>query len=310
MKWMKRLAVFVVGLVLVLGVAGAAMYYYGVRGTPEWWQRPQVSAEEQAAAANRADRKIMETLSVVREWEAAPRAQQQPADPKDRRPPATQPASKLEVTFTEGELNAFFNKWDRLYGWTAKYKDYITDPGIVIHDGRIVIAGNSSELGTVVSIHFDPELDDEGRLNLELSKVLAGRLPIPQGFLDKYRTAGRTRLKAALPELQAKAQLRPDGSANGEALSAAMAKLFLNVLANEPGEPVLFLPLAEENRSIPVKLTDVKVADKSVTLAVTPLNRAERVALLDRIRERYEDDASQTAMGSKRAPAEAGKRGS
>ena len=308
MKWIKRLAVFVVGLVLVLGLAGAGAYYYGVRGTPEWWQRPKVSAEEQAAAANRADQKIMETLSVVREMEAAARASTQPADPSDRRPAATQTASTRRVTFSEEELNGFFNKWDRLYGWTERYKHHITDPGIVLHDGRIVVAGNSAELGTVVSIHFDPELDDRGRLNLELSKVLAGRLPIPQGFFDKYRTAARTRLKAVLPELQRDAELRADGSANSEAMNAAMAKLFLNVLANEPGEPVLFLPVGQRGRSMPVKLTEVEIEDKSLSLTVTLLDPAERVALLDRIRQRYDDQ--KTALNTGRTPTGARNRGS
>lgn len=308
MKWMKRLGVFVVALVLVLGAVALGAYYYGVRGTPEWWQRPRVSAAEQAAAASRAEQKLMETLSVVREMDAASRTPQQPADPSDRRPSARQPAKKLEVTFTEGELNGFFNKWDRLYGWTERYKDRITDPGIIIHDGRLVVAGDSAELGTVVSLHFAPNLDGKGRLHLKLSKVLAGRLPIPQGFFDQYRSAGRQRLKAALPAMQAKAQLRPDGSANSEAMIAAMAKLFLNVLANEPGEPVLFLPLAEKDRSLPVKLTDVRIKDKSLTLTVTPLNGRGRVALLAWIRERYDEE--RTAVSVTPPPAQSPNRGS
>lgn len=300
MKWVKRLVGFAVGLVVVLGLAALAMYHFGVRGTPEWWQRPQVSAAEQAAAANRADRKIMETLSVVREMDAASRAGGAGADATDKRPSATQPSKPLQVTFTEGELNGFFNKWDRLYGWTQRYKDRVSNPGIVIHDGRIVVAGDSKELGTVISVHLEPRLNDKGRLNLVLSKVLAGRLPIPQGFFDQYRTSGRQRIAEALPAWQERAQLRPDGSANGEAMTAAMGKLFLNVLANEPGEAVLFLPLAERDRSLPVKLTDVTVKDKNLTLTVMPLNREERADLLKRIREPVGDGATAAADRSKK----------
>jgi hypothetical protein len=125
-------------------------------------------------------------------------------------------------------------------------------------------------------------------LDLELDQVLAGRLPLPQTFLDRYRTSARTRLEAALPGLQHKAEFKPDGSANAEAMSAAMAKLFLHVLRGEAAEPVLFLPVRNE-RSIPVRLTDVAVDDKTLTLTVKPLNAAERVALLERIRERFDD---------------------
>lgn len=309
MKWIKRLVVFTVGLVLVLGLAALGAYHFGVRGTPEWWQRPEVSAAEQAAAANRADRKIIETLSAVREMDAAARAARAGADPDDRRPAATQPARKLEVTFTEAELNGFFHKWDRLYGWTQRYKDRITDPGIVIHDGRIVVAGDSPEMGAVISVHFDPKLDSKGRLHLELSKVLAGRLPIPRGFFEEYRTAGRQRISAALPAWQRKAQLRPDGSANGEAMTAAMGKLFLNVLSNRPGDAVLFLPLAESDRSLPVKLTDVRMGDKNLTLTVMPLNRVERAALLDRIREPLHENEP-TAVSAKPTPRKPADRGS
>jgi hypothetical protein len=307
MKWVKRLAMFVVGLSLVLGIAAAGAYYYGVRGTPEWWQRPKASAEEQAAAANRADQKIMETLSLVREMGAAERARTQPADPADRRPVASASATEREVTFTEDELNGFFGKWDRLYGWTERYKHHLTDPGIVLHEGRIVVAGNSSELGTVISVHFTPELDDEGRLNLELSKVLAGRLPIPQGFFEKYRTAAQNRLKLALPDLQRKAEFRPDGSANTDAVNAAMAKLFLQVLANDPGDAVLFLPSGQRNRSMPVRLTGVKIEDKTLSLTVTSLTAGERAALLARIREPHEGE---TALTAKTTPGTPSKRGS
>lgn len=300
MKWVKRLVGFAVGLAVVLGLAALAMYHFGVRGTPDWWQRPQVSAAEQAAAANRADRKIMETLSVVREMDAASRAGGVGADATDKRPSATQPSKPIQVTFTEGELNGFFNKWDRLYGWTQRYKDRVSNPGIVIHDGRIVVAGDSKELGTVISVHLEPRLNDKGRLNLVLSKVLAGRLPIPQGFFDQYRTSGRQRIAEALPVWQERAQLRPDGSANGEAMTAAMGKLFLNALANEPGEAVLFLPLAERDRSLPVKLTDVTVKDKNLTLTVMPLNREERADLLKRIREPVGDGATAAADRSKK----------
>ena len=299
MKWVKRLVVFVVGLALVLGVAAVGAYYYGVRGTPDWWQRPKASAEEQAAAANRADQKIMETLSLVREMDAAERARTRPADPNDRRPVAAASASERKVTFTEDELNGFFNKWDRLYGWTERYKEHLTDPGIVLHDGRIVVAGNSAELGAVISVHFSPELDDKGRLNLELSRVLAGRLPIPQGFFEKYRTAAQNRLESALPDLQRRAEFRPDGSANADAMNAAMAKLFLHVLANEPGDAVLFLPSGQRGRSMPVRLKDVKIEDKALSLTVTPLTASQRAALLERIREPYESDSEIAANPAK-----------
>jgi hypothetical protein len=235
----------------------------------------------------------METLSVVREMDAA--AANPPATSRgDRRPAATQPIGKLKVSFTEDELNASFQKWDKVYGWSERYRDHVQDPSIVLHDGRIIIAGQSQELDTVISLHFEPKLTPRGQLDLRLSRVLAGRMPLPQSFFDKSRDAMRTSLTDALPDLQREAEFTPDGSANTEASSAAMATLFLHVLANEPAEAVLFLPVGQK-RSVPVRLTDVKIEEKTLSLTVKPLNANERVALLERIRE---PDAGPTPAGS------------
>lgn len=290
MKWIKRLLLTVVVLVILAGAAAVLAYVYGFRGTPEWLRQPVASEAEQAAAANRLDQKLLETLSVVREMDAYdPAAASAGGD--DQRPSATQPATNLQVTLTEQELNAAFQKWDRLYGWTERYKEHVQDPSIVLHNGRIVLAGETQEVNSVLSLHFDPKLNQDGELSLRLAQVLAGRLPLPQSFLDKYRASARARLEAALPTLQRRAEFRPDGSANSEAMSAAMAKLFLNVLADEPAEPVLFLPVRNE-RSVPVRLTDVDIEDKSLTLTVKPLNAAERVSLLQRIRERFDKETA------------------
>jgi hypothetical protein len=301
MKWMKRLVVFVVGLGLVLGLVAAGAYYFGVRGTPDWIRRSISTPEEQAEAANRLDRKILETLSVIQEMN--PDAATRTAASDDRRPAATQPAKFLEVSFHEDELNAAFQKWDKLYGWTERYKDYVQEPSVVLHEGHIILAGTSKELGTVVSLHFSPTLDAKGQLLLQMDRVLAGRLSLPQAFFEKYRTSARTKLQAVLPDFQKKAQFQPDGSANPDAMSAAMSKLFLHVLANEPAEPVLFLPV-ERNRSVPVTLTDVQIKDKSLTLKVKRMNASERATLLEEIRDPQNEE---TATNSKPSPAVAPK---
>jgi hypothetical protein len=299
MKWFKRVAIFVVGLVLVLALAAGGAYVYGVRRTPDWLKRPMASAAERAAAAGRVDRKILETLSLVGEMNAAESAGSRPSDLSDKRALATQPSRPLRVDFTEEELNASFQKWDQLYGWTERYKAYVQNPSVVLHDGRLVLAANSKELGTVVSLHFDPKLKKDGQLDLRLAQVLAGRLPIPQAFFEKYRDSAATKVRAALPNLRRKAQMKPDGSANAEAMAAAMGELFLHVLGNEPAEPVIFLPVGQ-SRSVPVRLTDVSIDDQTKTLSLTvkPLNAAERESLLERIRDGSDKETAMSAAAT------------
>ncbi len=294
MTWMKRLAVFVVGLVLVLALAAAGAYFFGVRGTPDWVRRSTATPAEKAEAANRLDRKILETLSVIQEMNAGVTTRR--AAGNEQRPPATQAAKFLEVGFHEDELNAAFQKWDSLYQWTERYKAYVQEPVVVLHDGHVILAGNSEEVGAVVSLHFSPSLDADGQLLLRLDNVLAGRLPLPRAFLEKYRKSARLKLQNGLPALQRKAEFGPDGSANQEAMAAAMAKLFLHALDDEPAEPVVFLPV-ERKRSVPVTLTDVRIADKTLTFKVKRMDAAERAMLLDEIRAPSEGE---TAMNPAR----------
>jgi hypothetical protein len=294
-KWIKRVTLFVVGLALVLG-AYAGWAYWQARGTPDWLRPMTATAEEQAAAANRLDQKILDALSAVREWDAADPSQSRPVAARgDRRPAATQPFTTLKVSFSEAELNASFRKWDKLYGWTERYRSYVREPSIVLHEGKIIVAGKSDEVGSVVSIHFDPKISKDGNLDLELSDILAGRLSLPQWSVQKYRTSARNKLKEVLPGLQRKAEFRPDGSANSEAMSAAMAKLFLRVLDDQPGEPVVFLPVGNQ-RSVPVRLTAVDIEDKELTLTVKPLNAKERLTVLEQIRERYDNETALNEM--------------
>lgn len=289
-KWIKRLTLFFVGVFFVVAIAMAFLY----RRAPDWLRRP-ISAAEQAAAASRIEEKLRDAMSVVGEMSHySASSQPMSATQSDLRPVASQPPGPLTIEVTEDEMNALFAKWDKLYGWTERFKEHVREPSLVLHEGRIILAGQSPDMGTVISIHFEPKLDSKGQLRLHLSNVLAGRLPLPQVFQERYRTSARNRLRAILPSLQRKANIDSAGVANGEAVSAAMAKLFLHVLADEPADAVLFVPQVKKG-SVPVQLKDVKIDKKTLTLTVRPMDVSERESLLTRIRER---DKRQTAMNN------------
>jgi hypothetical protein len=57
------------------------------------------------------------------------------------------------------------------------------------------------------------------------------------------------------------------------------------MLADEPGEPVLFLPLLSRgSTTVPVRLTEVTIAKNTLSLTVIPLEESERTKLLERIK--------------------------
>ena len=286
MKWVKSLIRIVVLLAVLIAI-GAGIGWYLLRGRPSWYEADKSDPAARQAAAVRAENELKRTI----DWASSEQAQERAAifaarggaSTSPSTAPSTGPASRptLTVTFTEQELNAAFEKWETAYGWREAYGQYISDPRIVLHDGRLIVAGDVKDMGTLISLHF------------ELVRVLGGRLPLPESAFDRYRDKLELKLMAALPGLQRDAQIKPDGSANEKAVAATLAKLLLRVLDRKSEEAVLFLP-ANQGSRVPVKVADVNIDGKSIALTVQLMTPQERAALLRKIREPY-DGASVTA---------------
>ena len=87
-----------------------------------------------------------------------------------------------------------------------------------MHDGKLILAATAKDMGTVISIVFAPRLDD-GKLHMPVNQVLAGRLPLPQTFWDRYRVMLTDHLEAPLSGWQAGADIRPNGTANSDTVA-------------------------------------------------------------------------------------------
>ncbi|MGH7192312.1 MAG: hypothetical protein ACREJM_02120 [Candidatus Saccharimonadales bacterium] len=277
MKWLKRLALLVVFLAVFAGALGAAGWWL-TRRPPDWYAHRQANPREMAQAASRAEREVQRTLSWAQDQQAY-------SVSSDTGTPSTKPARSLQISLTQDELNGFFQKWDSTFGWSRRYGSYLSDPQIVIRDDRLILAATVKDTGSVLSVEFSPRLED-GKLQMPLERVLAGRLPLPQAFWDRYRQGLESAIDARLPDWEQGADITPAGAANSDAVAAAMSELLLDVLAARPAKPVLFLPYSVGNnpRSFPVKLTSVQIADKTLTLTMEPMTPPERHALLDSIR--------------------------
>jgi hypothetical protein len=173
------------------------------------------------------------------------------------------------------------------------YDQYLTEPRLVIHESRIILAGKLKELNdTVVSMHFEPTIDDDGNLRLEIARMLAGKLPLPRGVFGEYRERVTESLGRRLPMWQQLANVDASG-ANDYAVKTAMGKMLLRALSDEPTEATIFLPATQSGR-VPVHVRDVKIEDDTLTLTVEPLNAAERSTLLARLREPYGTETALT----------------
>ena len=111
------------------------------------------------------------------------------------------------MTFTDDELNAFFDKWFAWNNWKAAYEPHVTDPILLLEDGRLILAARAKELDTIASLQFEPRIDDAGRLDLRLVRVLGGNLPLPHGVLERYRTRLADSMRRRLPRWREQRQL-------------------------------------------------------------------------------------------------------
>jgi hypothetical protein len=272
--WVKRLLATV--LLLILGIAAVA--YGGFRmfkGAPAWYRRPLSSAGERELLARRAFNKFANIQNAA----ALARQDQLEAGA------TVLPAAPIAVTFSDDELNAFFEKWESYANWKSNYDRYFDNPLILIEDRHLVLAAGVKDLGSVISVGFDPRMDSAGKLRLELDRVQAGQLPMPGVVTEPYRQRLESTLRASLPRWEGAAAVNPDGAANVSLISAAMAKLCLHMLAHEPAEPLLFLPLVQRRANVPVRILDIRLEDHTVNLLVRPLDLRERAALVAQVRD-------------------------
>ncbi len=313
MKFLKAFLLFVAVLLLggiVLAVGG----WFMLRGTPAWYKPNSRTQAQRRLDADSAEDKLI----TMRNWAQRVRAS---AASKSQRthnsaaaiaaaasstgplttdlPTTTQAATVLahepqqafQIQFTDAELNAFFDKWADVGGRRAVFERYIEDPRLILRDNQLILAGNVKDLGTVVSMQFEPTIDEQGNLQMNLVHVLGGILPLPDAMWARQREKIERTLKSNLPTYQQAAKISADGAANSAAASAGMDKLLLAVLHREPADPVVFVPYDRGNlgRSLPVKITAVSIGDNTLTITADQMTSAERDALLQRLRAAYDD---------------------
>ena len=278
-RYRLRRALLLLGLffaVTALAVGGGSWWLSGRE--PEWYQPKQADPQELAAASDRAEKQIERTLSWAQDQQAS--ASRHGAG--DNAP--TRPASSTEISFSETELNGFFQKWDKAFGWSQLYAAYVADPMVVVREQKILIAARVKELGAVVTVELWPRLEN-GQLQVGVTRVLAGQLPLPRAMWSRYITVLSNTVGGNLNGWRAKADITPRAGANNAAASASMSELLIDALHDRPSNPVLFLPIAGSSGSLPVQITDVSIGNQTLQLTVRPLTADEQKLLLAHIRD-------------------------
>ncbi len=286
MTWFKRLF-YVLAYALLALLAAAVFGTYLYRGTPNWYRPRMATAQQTKDAANRADQKLLDLFS----WAASAQAQQLRRLHGLAGPNEPLIGAKT-ITFDEEEINSFIISWrtpdaSQLQQRIARY---FTDGRIVFEDDAIILAGQSPEFRTLASAEFDPRIDAEGNLHLDLAALHAGRLPVPMSAVSGHMRRLQSLLRQQLAIEQPNAKIDSTLAANSSALAAAWLRLLLWAMNNRPCDPVMLIPFDMSNlrRAMPARLTDIKVVEGEVTVTMEPLSAGDRNELMDRLMQPFD----------------------
>jgi len=292
MRLLKSLLRFALVLLLV-NIIVAVCGWFMLRGTPAWYRPDLMTPDQRRAAAARVEDKLIRMY----DWVAATRARRVRAVAATNSPPvpsataaadflAHEPAQPFQIAFTEAELNAFFDKWADVGDRRAVLAQYVQNPRLVLREKQIILAGTLKDMGLVVSMEFEPSIDNQANLQMNLVRVVGGVLPLPDIIWARRRKQILNLLTRKLPALQQRATIAPDGTASPAAAEAAMNKLLQAVLGHQTADPVIFLPYDVRNldHCVPVTVSAVSIQNDTLTLTIQQMTAPQRQALLQRLR--------------------------
>lgn len=295
MKFLK-LFLLLIAVILLGGIALSVGGWFMLRGTPDWYQPRTLTAEQRKTSEARAEAMFVNMTN----WAGGARAAllraanalegESPTTSQAATALAHQPAAPFQIQFSDDDLTAFFDKWAGGNGRREYFDQYVQDARLILRNNQLILAGTVKEMGTVVSVQFEPRIDARGSLQLRIARVLGGILPLPDAVWARKREKIERLLESKLPAYQQSAALSSDGTANSAASAAGMNKLLLAVLRGESAEPVLFIPydVKKLNRSVPVKITAVTIENNTLKMTAEQMTTAERDAMLERLRAPYQ----------------------
>ena len=285
-KW-TRIILWSAGLLAVVAIGLSVMSYIAIHRTPDWYQPDTKTEEQKFKLAAR----VEDTLKLLVSW--GQRKHYHPSgNPTGETAQQTQAmlAGKADeafpISFTDDELTALFNKWAGDKNRKEWFEQWVVDPRLVIRDKQLIIVGKAKSLGLIVSLIFEPQLLPDGKMDLKLTHVLGGVLPLPDAAWSGRRASLEQILRDKLPAYQQDANISSEGVANGDAASAAMNQLMLAMLQYKPTAAVVFVPIDWTNltKSLPVKITSLKLHDHTLEMTAEQMNAEERKKFLDKLK--------------------------
>jgi hypothetical protein len=279
-KLLRRIA----ALSLLTTLLSCLVAFHLYRGAPSWYTPASAAGPPSPDAANSADQKLLDLFS----WAAGIRAQQL-RQLSGHAKPTDAPIEAKTITLSDTELNAFLGSWSTpgMSDLQERISRYFSNGQVGLQNGAIIFAGDSPSMGAVLSAEFDPSIDADGNLRVDLASLSAGRLPIPKSAVGSQLDRLRQLLKEQLDDEKPYVAIAPSLTANSAAFGACWLKLLLSALDNTPANSILIVPfdMSNLNHGVPVNLTAISVTDGKITLTFQPIASDDRAQLVNRLKE-------------------------
>ncbi len=289
-NWSK-LSLWAFVLLVITGGSIWGASYVMLRRTPEWYQ-PDTSTPEQRSKAARAFQDVLTSIynwggkhhamAVRAKLSTNPSASESAQSAQAQALLAEKPDESFQISFTDTQLNAFFDTWENTHDRRAWFEKYVMDPRLVLRENQLILVGKVKESQMVISLVFEPKLTSDGKLDLNLTNVFGGVLPMPDAMWSGQRMSIENTLRSKLPTYQQGATISPEGVANGDAGSAAMNQMLLATLQYKPASAVIFVPLDVQHlsQSLPVKITAFSIHDHTLQMTAEQMSEDERETFL------------------------------
>jgi hypothetical protein len=278
-------------LAMLLIVGGISWYLY--HQNPSWYHLKLSDSQTHQSTVNDAIQKLGGTFS----WAAGIRAQfvrqsrgESPSATSTSASTSAFAAGPNTITLTEDEINALLQNWNdpETGDLQQGLQDHFSNGCVALVDHQIILAAESKELGAVLSIVFEPTVNDSGQLDLQMQGIYIGRLRIPHAALAGKLGELRQTLAAGLAEDQPVAHISASMVANPEAAGAGWTRMLIDAIDGQPSEPVIFMPfdLRVTSQLLAVHVTNVQISEGSITLTLEPISVDQRKEIEARLKRK------------------------
>ncbi len=269
-KWLKRIGLSLVVIVLLGGLVGLVMYQRADK-VPDWYTRAQTIPDDPAVESR--------TAAKLQNWASKVSA----GDPQTK----TSDDRQFTVVLTADDINRLIVKWSKSAGFEEKMSRYVRNVRVRIADDAITIAGQYVEYDKVVSVILKPQADGSGYAQLKLDSMRIGEQPLPLVVLNDKQARLSGNVAKQAQSVVHKLKIDDHSVASRATADLYYTSLAAELFAGKSADAYAFVgrlsgfstddPLAARVRAIDMR-------DGELTLTLESLDDTARTALLDKLR--------------------------